>query len=52
MSVLALQKEVFGAPAPTVAGRPVAEVAANVQRILDIMVDRGYALKVRVTHQK
>lgn len=41
------QGEEFGGPAPLPAGAPVSEFITNVTLLLDIMVSRGYALKVR-----
>jgi hypothetical protein len=40
------QNKEFGAPPPLPPGAPLAEVLSNVQRILTIMVNSGYALKV------
>lgn len=38
----------FGAPAPLAPGAGVAELAAGVQALLDILVANGFAIKVRV----
>ncbi len=37
----------FGAPPPLPPGADLAALTSAVQRILDIMVENGYALKVR-----
>jgi hypothetical protein len=42
------QGEVFGAPAPCSPGAPLTEVAQQLQQLLAIMTDKGYALKCEV----
>ncbi len=41
------QGTTFGAPAPLPPGSPLPAVAQGVQKLLDVMVDNGYALQVR-----
>jgi hypothetical protein len=41
--------EVFGGPPPAPAGASIQELAAGVQQLLSIMVDKGYALRATVT---
>lgn len=45
---IATQEEVFGAPPPCSPGAPLTEVAQQLQQLLTIMVDKGYALKCEV----
>ena len=41
-----VQGEEFGGPPPRAAGASLDELAGDAQKILSIMVDRGYAIKV------
>lgn len=47
-----MQEEAFRGPAAREPGAHISQLARDVQQILDIFVDKGYALKVKPSREK